>query len=171
MHHDPIADLHVGHLVAHGVDDAGGIGPDDVEIDRLIPASLCLRHVDRHTSGRPDVVEVHAGSHDHHQGIVRPELGHVDHLAPDGMLGLAEAVGAHELRVHLRRHVADRRDLTERVQVLAHGSHLLGSSVSGSSGGRVRASYRRPAGDAPRPLHRRGQLGDRADGGPGHQPQ
>ena len=74
-------------------------------------------------AGRPHVVEVHPGGHDHHERVVRPELGHVDHLALDRLLGLAVPIGSHELRMHLRRHLADRRDLAELVQVLAHGSH------------------------------------------------
>ena len=123
VHDDTVADLHVRDRVADGVDHPGGVGADDVEVGGLVPPSLGLRDVDRDASGRPHVVEVHAGRHDHHERVVRAELGHVDHLVADRLRGLAVAIGAHELRVHLRRHLADRWDLAELVQVLAHGSH------------------------------------------------
>ena len=58
-----------------------------------------------------------------HEGVVRPQLGNVDDLVLDRLLGIAVAVGTHELRVHLRRHLTERRKLADVVQVLAHGSH------------------------------------------------
>ena len=130
VHDDPVADLHVRHLVAHGVDDARRVGAHDVEVRRLAPPGLRLRDVDGHASGRPHVVEVHPAGHDHHEGVVRPELGHVDHLALDRRLGLAVSIGTHELRMHLRRHLPDRRDLAELVQVLGHVPHPPPTSAS-----------------------------------------
>ena len=92
-----------------------GVGADDVEVRRLAPARLGLRDVDRDPARRPDVVEVHAGGHDHHERVVRPELGDVDHLVLDRGLRLAEALGPNQLRVHPRRHLADGRQLADLV--------------------------------------------------------
>ena len=125
VHDDAVAHLDVRDLVAHRVHDAARIRADDVEVGGLTPPRLRLRDVDRDPARRPDVVEVDAGGHHQHERIVRPELGHVDDLVLDRLLGLAVAVGTHQLRVHLRRHLADRRDLADLVQVLAHGSHLF----------------------------------------------
>ena len=44
-----------------------------------------------------------------------PSSGNVDHLVVDRVLRLAETIGPHELRVHLRRHLADRRQLADLV--------------------------------------------------------
>ena len=43
------------------------------------------------------------------------DLGDVDDLVLDRLLGLAVAVGPHELRVHPRRDLADGRDLADLV--------------------------------------------------------
>src|SRR6185503_19372311 len=104
------------------VDDAAGVGADDVEVRRLAPPRLRLRDVDRHTPCGPDVIEVHAAGHDHHERIEGTELWYVEHLVLDRLLGITEAIGAYELRVHLRRYLADRRQLTDLVQLLAHGN-------------------------------------------------
>jgi hypothetical protein len=126
VHDDPVADPHVRHVLAHGVDDPGGVGAHDVEVRRLAPASLCLRDVDGHAAGGPHVVEVDAGGHHHDERVHPPDLGDVDDLVVDGVLRLAVAVGPHELRVHPRRHLPDRWNLADLVQVLAHGSHPSG---------------------------------------------
>ncbi len=75
---------------------------------------------------------------DHHERVVRTELGDVDHLVLDRLLGLAEPIGAHDLRVHLRGHLADRRQLADLVQVLAHGSHPSRSDGPGNPSKAVR---------------------------------
>ena len=121
VHHHAVAHLDVRDLIAHRVDDTRCIRAHDVEVGGLAPSSLGLGDVHRRAAGSPHVVVVHPRGHDHDERIVRPELGHVDHLVLDRRLGLAVPVGSHELRMHLRRHIADRWDLTDLEQVLAHG--------------------------------------------------
>jgi hypothetical protein len=84
---------------------------------------LGLRDVDGDPSSRPDVVEVDARRHHRHEDVGRAQLRDVDHLVLDRILRVAVALGSHQHRVHLSGHLADRRKLTELVDVLAHGSH------------------------------------------------
>ena len=123
VHHDAVADLDVRDLIADRPHDAARVRTHDVEVGGLAPPRLRLRDVDRDAARRPDVVEVHPCRHHQHQGVVRPQLGNVDDLVLDGLLGIAVAVGTHQLRVHLRRHLTQRRKLSDVVQVLGHGSH------------------------------------------------
>jgi len=122
VHDDTVADLHVRHLGADRVHDARRVRADDVEVGGLAPASLRLRHVDRDAAGRPHVVEVHARSHDHHERVLRAELGDLDDLVADRVARLPEPVGPDELGVHLPRNLTDRWDLADPVQILAHAS-------------------------------------------------
>ena len=73
VHDDAVTDRDVRHAVADRVDEAGRIRADDVEVGRLAPSRLGLRDVDGDAPGRPDVVEVDAGGHDHDQGLPRPD--------------------------------------------------------------------------------------------------
>jgi hypothetical protein len=123
------------HVIAGGeardvgpdrVDDPGRVRSDDVEVGRLTPSRLGLRHVDGHPARRPHVVEVDAGGHDHHERVRRTDLGDLDHLVADRFPRLAEAVGTNQLRVHPSRHLTDGRELTYLVQVLRHGTFPTG---------------------------------------------
>jgi hypothetical protein len=120
VHDDVVADAHVGHALADRVHDPGRVRAHDMEVRRLAPARLRLRHVHGHTTRRPHVVEVHTRRHDHHERLTRADLGNLDHLVADRVLRVAIAFGAHELRVHRGRHLAERRELADVVDVLGH---------------------------------------------------
>jgi hypothetical protein len=120
VHDDVVADGDVRHALADRVHDPGRVRAHDVEVRRLAPARLRLRDVDRHAARGPHVVEVHAGGHDHHERLARADLWDIDHLVSDRILGIAVAIRADELRVHPRRHLAERRKLADVVDVLGH---------------------------------------------------
>ena len=129
VHGDRIADRDVAHRRPDRVDDAAGVGPDDVEVGRLAPSRLGLRHIDRHTSCSPYVIEVHARGHRRDEHVVGAELRHVDHLVPDRVRRVTEAVGSHDHRVHPRRHLTSRRQRSDVVEILGHGGPLSGSAA------------------------------------------
>ena len=123
VHDDLISHLDTAHVRAHGVDDPTRVRADDVEVGGLPPSRLAPRDIDRDAPRGPDVVEVDPRSHGGDQDVVRPDLGDVDHLVPDGVGRVAEPVRADEHPMHARRNFADRRELTDVVDVLAHATN------------------------------------------------
>jgi hypothetical protein len=123
---DPVPRADVRHAFADRVDDARRVRTDDVEIGRFAPPRLRLGDVDGHAASGPDVVEVDARRHDHHERLVGTDRGDVDHLVADRVLGVAVPVGPDQLRVHTGRHLADRRDLADVVHVLGHARSVRG---------------------------------------------
>jgi len=117
---DPVADADVRHSLADRVHDARCVRAHDVEIGRFAPAGLRLGDVDGHAASGPDVVEVDARRHDHHECVVGTDRGDVDHLVADRVLGFAVPFGPDQLRVHAGRDLAHRRDLADVVHVLGH---------------------------------------------------
>src|SRR5262249_22740352 len=110
---DLVTDLPPLHLVADRPDDAGRIRAGDV-IGRLV-------HVegrDRAAEPGPDAVVVDARGHHHDQHLVGIERGRRHHFDLHGLLGLAVALAADRPGIHLRRHMAERRDLADLVEVL-----------------------------------------------------
>ena len=122
MDDDRVPHLDRSHLGTDRVHDPARIGAHDVELRRLAPAGLSLRHVDRDAARRPHVVEVHAGGHRRDQDVAGSELGNVDHLILDRVAGLAGSVRPDEHRVHTRWDLADRRQLADPVDVRDHGT-------------------------------------------------
>ena len=118
-----ISRLDISHVRAHGVNDPTRVRADDVEVGGLTPSRLTLRDVDRDTPGGPDVVEVDPRSHGGDQDVVRPDLGDVDHLVPYGVAGVAEPVGTDEHPMHAGWNLAERGELTDVVDVLAHATN------------------------------------------------
>src|SRR5438105_12490817 len=106
-----------------------------MEVRRFAPSSLRLGHVNRDTPCGPDVVEVHPCGHDHHQSVVWPEGRDLDQLVLDRLLRFAVAIGTNQLRVHPSRYLADRRDLSDRVDVLPHPNLAFGPSDPGTLDG------------------------------------
>ncbi len=117
---DPVAHTDVRHAFADRVHDAGRVRTHDVELGRLAPPRLGLGDVDRHAARGPDVVEVHARGHDHHERLVGTDRRDVDHLVADRVLRIAVAFGPDQLGVHARRDLAHRRDLADVVHILGH---------------------------------------------------
>jgi hypothetical protein len=109
-----VADGHVAHRRADGVDDAGCVRATDVEVPGLTRLLADADDVDGQPSGRPHVVEVDAGGHHRHQDLVGGERGDVDFLDLERDPRVAEAVLADQLGSHPLRHLADGRQLTDR---------------------------------------------------------
>ena len=120
VHDDVVAHAYVRDALSHRVHDAGGIRAHHVELRWLAPPGLGLRDVHRHTASGPHVVEVHPRRHDHHERLVRTDLGDVDDLVADRVRRVAVPVGSDELRMHPRRNLAHRWDLADVVHVLGH---------------------------------------------------
>ncbi len=111
--HDLVAHLPALDLGADRPDDARGVGARDVVV-RLVH----VEHRDRHAERGPDAVVVDAGRHHHDQHVVAVELRHVDHLDLHGLFRLAMALAPDRPGVHLLRHMAQRRNLADFVEVL-----------------------------------------------------
>ena len=128
--HDLIADFHVLDVLADLVDDARGIRAADVEVfllARLLPG---LDDIDRDAEGGPDVVVIDARRHDVDQHLVVLDRGDVDDLLLERRRRLTEPTLADQPRVHLRRHLAERRLFPDRVQLFRHGGHHRRPSTS-----------------------------------------
>ena len=130
MDHHLVADLEVGDILADLVDNAAGVAAADVKILRLASLVAGRDDIDRHAQPGPDVVVVDARRHDVDQRLVVSRFGHVDHLHLPGLGRLAEAIGAHRPGVHLRRHIAQRRLLADRVEFLAFVQYVSVNSHS-----------------------------------------
>jgi len=125
MNDDAVADLDVVHVVAGRIDDTRRVAAADVEI-RMIVLRFLTRadHVDRRAEGGPHIVEIDPGGHHVDEHFVGLDLRDCNFFNFEGVVGVAEAVRADNLRVHLLGHHADRRHLSDLVNFLMH--HLVG---------------------------------------------
>ena len=125
MNHDAVADLDVVHVVPGGIDDSRGVAAADMKIGVIVLGFLARAdHVNRRAERGPHVVEIDARRHHVDQHFVGADFRHRDFLDLERMLGIAEAVGANHLRIHLLRHMPDRRNLSDLVNFLL--THLYG---------------------------------------------
>src|SRR5439155_22654495 len=76
--------------------------------------------VDRDPLRRPDVVVIDAGGHHEHERLARAGRRGLDLLDLERVPGLAEPLGADDLRVHPRGDLSHGRDLPDLVDVLRH---------------------------------------------------
>ena len=114
MHDHVVAHLDPGHAFADLVDDSRCIRAADVEVF-LAAGTLALSdHIDRLSTRRPDVVEVHARGHDRDQHLTWARTRRVDLLDLERFARVAEARLTNDLGQHARRHVAYRRHLADR---------------------------------------------------------
>jgi len=124
---DLVADLPALHLGADRPDDAGGVGPSHVE-GMLVP----VEGRDRLAEAGPDAVVVHAPGHDVDQDLVLAECPGRNDLDLEGLFRRAMAIAADRPRIHVGRHMAERRHFTELVEVLQGTG--LGSGGCGCHG-------------------------------------
>ena len=108
-----IADVPAPHFRADGPDDAGRVRAGDME--RMLVA-VERRH--RNAKPGPDAVVVDAAGHDIDQHLVLGDRPGRNHLALHRLLGRAVALLADCPGVHGRRHVTERRNLADVVEVL-----------------------------------------------------
>jgi hypothetical protein len=110
---DLVTDLPALHLGADRPDDARGIGAGDVE--------GLLVHVerrDRQAESRPHAVVVDSGGHHEDQHLVLADrMGRYD-FELHRLFGRAVAVTANHPGIHVLRHMAERRDLADFVEIL-----------------------------------------------------
>ena len=126
--HHLVAHLDATRALAHGPDDARGVGAADVERQLGLVLLLAVGdHVDRPAQRGPDVVVVDARGHHPHQHLTRARLRHVDHLGAERVDRLAIAVRPDQAGVHLPGHLAQRRSLAQLVKRLGigHRCHSL----------------------------------------------
>ena len=112
-----VTDLKVGHGRADLVDDAGRVAAADVKVLRL---ALLLTHLDdvhRHAERGPDIVVVDPGGHDVEQHLMGCNGRDRHDLLLEAVLGLSEAVLAHQPGMHVLGHDAERRRFSDGVAV------------------------------------------------------
>ena len=139
MYYDAVANLDVVHVMPDRVDDSRRVATADMKI-RMIVFRLLARadHVHRRAERSPHVVEIDARRHHVNQHFVGADFRHRDLLDLERMLGVAEAVRADHLRVHLLRHMPDGRHLSDFVNfLLAHFDCWLVSCSATEAGWRL----------------------------------
>jgi hypothetical protein len=126
MNDDAVADLDVVHVVAGGVDNSRRVAAADMKIRMIVLRFLARAdHVHRRAERRPHVVEIDARRHYVNEHFVGADFRHGNFLDLERMLGVAEAVRANHLRVHLLGHLPDRRHLSDLVNFLMHHLNLI----------------------------------------------
>ncbi len=110
---DLVADLPALDPAPDGPDDAGRVGTGNVVV-RLVH----VERRDRLAQGGPDAVVVDAGSHHHDQHLVAVQLGRRHHLLVHGIARIAVALAPDGPGIHVFRHIAERRDFTDLIQIL-----------------------------------------------------
>src|SRR5262249_33827380 len=103
-----VADLPAFHLGADRPDDAGRVRAGDME--RVL---MHIERRDRNAEAGPYAVVVDAAGHDVDQHLVVADAPGRHDLEPHGRFGRAVAVLADRPGVHLPRHMAERRHLTD----------------------------------------------------------
>ena len=125
MHHHFGADLDIGDLGPYRPDDSRAVTAAGVKVFRLTLLLTVCDHVDGISEGRPHVVVVDAGRHHVDEHVLRSDFRGRDHLALPGLGRLAEPVLAHQERVHVGGHLAERWAVAEIAEVDAcHGQFL-----------------------------------------------
>ena len=126
---DFVADLPALHLGADRPDDAGRVGAGDVE--RIL---VHVERRDRLAEAGPDAVVVDAAGHDVDQHLVLGDRPGRHHFALHRLFRRAVALLADRPGVHLRRHMAERRNLADLVEILERrgGRFLLRDGHAGS---------------------------------------
>ena len=115
---DLVADLPVADLLADRPDDAAGVGPGDME-RRLVD----VEGRDRRAERSPDAVIVDARRHHEDQHFAAVQRRRLDDLDLHRAFRLAVALAPDRPGVHLLRHIAERRDLADLVEVLLLAAH------------------------------------------------
>ena len=108
-----VTDFPAFDLGADRPDDARGIGARDVE-RMLVP----VERRDRNAKAGPDAVVVHATRHHVDEHLVVADRPGRHDFELEGLVGRPVPLLADHPGVHLLRHVAKRRNLADRVQVL-----------------------------------------------------
>ena len=132
MDDDFVTDLPALHLGADGPDDARGIGARDVE--RLL---VYVERRDRQAEPGPHAVVIDTGGHHEHQHFVFADRMRRHDFELHGLLGRTMAVAPDHPGVHVLRHVSQRRDFPDLVEILLRlvGRGMLASRKSDNGHG------------------------------------
>ena len=127
MDDDLVADLPALDLGADRPDDPGRVGTGDV-----IGGLVDVEGRDRLAERRPDAVVIDAGRHHENQHVVAVEGPGRHDLDLHGLFRRPMPVLAHDPGVHRRRHVTERRNFADFVEILFRrgGRRLGGHGVS-----------------------------------------
>ena len=112
---DFVADLPALNLGAHRPDDAGCIGAGDM-IGVLVDVELRHRLAER----GPDAVVVDAGRHHENEHVVAVELPGRHDLKLHRRFGRPLALAADRPGVHVLRHMSERREFANFIEILEH---------------------------------------------------
>ena len=113
VHDDFVADLPAVHLGANRPDDARGVGAGDMEW-----MFVAVERRNRNAEPRPDAVVVDSAGHHINQHFVFGDRPGRHHFELHRLLGRAVTLLADRPGVHFFRHMAERRDLADVVEVL-----------------------------------------------------
>ena len=118
--HHLVARLDRFHVLADRPDDPGAVAAAGVEVFLLAQRLLAFPdNIDRPAQRRPYVVVIDAGRHHVDEDLVVADLRGGKNLALPGGPRRAESILPHGERMHARRHLPERRTLTEVVQIQA----------------------------------------------------
>ncbi len=106
---DFVTDSDSGYLVADRPDDPRGVGPADVILADVAAFLTHLDHIDRHTLGGPDIVEVHPGGHDRDENVVGAGNRDTDLLDNERVTRVTHPFGSDDLCEHGVRNVSQIR--------------------------------------------------------------
>ena len=111
--HDLVAHLPALHLGADRPDDAGGIGARDVEL-----LLVDVERRDRQAEPGPHAVVIDAGGHHEDEHFVLADAVRRHDLELHGLFGRAVTLAPDHPGVHVLRHVAERGNLADLVEIL-----------------------------------------------------
>src|SRR5712691_3534551 len=114
---DLVADLDVLDVFAGGPHDARAIAAAGVEVFGLAQLLALGDDVEGLAESGPDIVVVDAGGHHVDQHLVGPDGRRGNGLSLPRIPRLTETVLPDEIRVHPRRHFAERRLLADVVEI------------------------------------------------------
>src|ERR1700730_7838790 len=114
---DLVADLDVLHVLARGPHDTRAVAAARVEVLGLAQPLALGDDVEGLAESGPDIVVVDAGGHHVDQHLVGPDSRRGNDLPLPRIPRLTETVLPDEVRVHPRRHFAERRLLADVVEI------------------------------------------------------
>src|SRR5439155_845008 len=121
-----VANTDAVDVLADRIDDAGSVAAPDVKVVRLAELGVGPGDVHRYAPSRPHVVVVDPCCHDQDQRIGGSKARDLDLLDLERVLRLAVALRSNDLSEHPGRHLAQRGDLADVVELLGHGPPSAG---------------------------------------------
>ena len=121
---DLVADFPAFHLAAHRPDNARGVRSGD-----MIGIFMGIEHRNRFAQGSPDPVVIDARRHHQNQHLVIPDGPCRQDFQQHRLFGRAVALFADRPCPHLVRHMSQRRNLANVIEVFHRGFRLHGQGL------------------------------------------